>query len=557
MKKFTCLIIALLMTNNVRSQNIESNQFTTPTNTGSNMTLGVNTNDLDEFIGTTLGVFNAEGTCVGREIIQDQFFSIAIWGNDTGTPELDGLNDGEGASFAILLADNRVVSIANITNIDGSNFNGYIGNSLSVASSFTISGCTNDAYLEFHTQGYSAEVDNGSCISNIYSLDITPDLFNPLSQTDNSMNVGMNVSSINLFEGGLIGAFFDVDQDGILDCISTTEIQGTNNGSNGFFTCALWGDDSFTEHTDGLLDGQIPTFAILTDSNYVIAFEAVPDFGGYFANGFTTFNEINFDLTVYGCMDAAYCNFNPDAEEDDGSCAGTPGCTLDNYLEYDPDADCQLQGACATTWEEAYNQASSANSTLQAQVAVVAQQAQQMLNQIDSLTNQFALVEASYMTQIANLEDSIANFSSPIAIDILSGWNLIGFTIDEAQDAVASFQEIVSYIQIVKNNAAEVYWPEYSFNGIGDLIPGQGYQIKVTEAIDGFIFPNTNGERIQLSPTVPQWVIDLPVDKHPNDRRTLVKTINLFGQEIQLNNVSKGSIVIHLFSDGTIEKKIH
>ena len=47
------------------------------------------------------------------------------------------------------------------------------------------------------------------------------------------------------------------------------------------------------------------------------------------------------------------------------------------------------------------------------------------------------------MTQIANLEDSIANFSSPIAIDILVGWNLIGFTIDEAQDAVASFQEIV------------------------------------------------------------------------------------------------------------------
>ena len=93
--------------------------------------------------------------------------------------------------------------------------------------------------------------------------------------------------------GGLIGVFYDVDQDGILDCISTTEIQGTNNGSNGFFTFALWGDDSFTEHTDGLLDGQIPTFAILTNNNYVIAFEAVPDFEGYFANGFTTFNDIH------------------------------------------------------------------------------------------------------------------------------------------------------------------------------------------------------------------------------------------------------------------------
>ena len=31
-------------------------------------------------------------------------------------------------------------------------------------------------------------------------------------------------------------------------------------------------------------------------------------------------------------MDQAFCNFNPDAEEDDGSCEGTPGCTDDHYV---------------------------------------------------------------------------------------------------------------------------------------------------------------------------------------------------------------------------------
>ena len=29
------------------------------------------------------------------------------------------------------------------------------------------------------------------------------------------MNIGMNVPSINLFEGGILGTFFDFDQDGI------------------------------------------------------------------------------------------------------------------------------------------------------------------------------------------------------------------------------------------------------------------------------------------------------------------------------------------------------
>ncbi|GIR11547.1 MAG: hypothetical protein CM15mP23_01220 [Cryomorphaceae bacterium] len=110
-------------------------------------------------------------------------------------------------------------------------------------------------------------------------------------------------------------------------------------------------------------------------------------------------------------------------------------------------------------------------------------------NQIAAINDNFASTEANYLAQIANLEDSIANYSSPISIDILTGWNLIGYTLDESQDAVATFAEIVDYIEIVKNNAADVYWPEFSFNGIGDLIPGQGYQIKVTKRLKALCIP--------------------------------------------------------------------
>jgi hypothetical protein len=161
------------------------------------------------------------------------------------------------------------------------------------------------------------------------------------------------------------------------------------------------------------------------------------------------------------------------------------------------------------------------------------------------------------MAQISNLEDSIANYSSPIAIDIVEGWNIIGFTLDEPQDAVATFEGVVEYILIVKNNNADVYWPEFGFNGIGDLIPGQGYQIKVTQAIDGFMYPDTNGQRIELSPSVPQWVLDMPVESHPNDTRTIVKVINLLGQEINIEDASKGSTLIYLYSDGSVEKKLN
>ena len=35
---------------------------------------------------------------------------------------------------------------------------------------------------------------------------------------------------------------------------------------------------------------------------------------------------------------------------------------------------------------------------------------------------------------------------------------------------------------IAKNAMGLAYLPEFNFNGIGDMVPGQGYQIKLVEA---------------------------------------------------------------------------
>ena len=51
----------------------------------------------------------------------------------------------------------------------------------------------------------------------------------------------------------------------------------------------------------------------------------------------------------------------------------------------------------------------------------------------------------------------------------------------EPQDIVATFDPIVNIIKLIKNNGGEIYWPEFGFNGIAELTPGQGYQILVLE----------------------------------------------------------------------------
>ncbi|MDC0249705.1 T9SS type A sorting domain-containing protein, partial [Flavobacteriales bacterium] len=47
----------------------------------------------------------------------------------------------------------------------------------------------------------------------------------------------------------------------------------------------------------------------------------------------------------WGCIDAAACNYNPYAWNDDGSCEGTPGCMDISALNYDLTADCD-DGSC-------------------------------------------------------------------------------------------------------------------------------------------------------------------------------------------------------------------
>ena len=54
----------------------------------------------------------------------------------------------------------------------------------------------------------------------------------------------------------------------------------------------------------------------------------------------------------------------------------------------------------------------------------------------------------------------------------------------------------------------------------------------------------------------PQWVIDMPVEMHPNDIKSLVRVVNLLGQEVKISEVPKGSPLIYLYNDGTVKKEL-
>ena len=66
-------------------------------------------------------------------------------------------------------------------------------------------------------------------------------------------------------------------------------------------------------------------------------------------------------------------------------------------------------------------------------------------------------------------------------IQLSAGWNMIGYLRIEPEQADIILQEINSSgnLIIAKNYMGSAYLPEFNFNGIGYMTPGEGYQVKI------------------------------------------------------------------------------
>ena len=60
----------------------------------------------------------------------------------------------------------------------------------------------------------------------------------------------------------------------------------------------------------------------------------------------------------------------------------------------------------------------------------------------------------------------------------------------------------------------------------------------MSSAIDNYTLPDVGGQRIELTPSVPEWVHELPVLNHPNDIRSLVRVVTC--------SVKKSTLILNL-----------
>lgn len=92
--------------------------------------------------------------------------------------------------------------------------------------------------------------------------------------------------------------------------------------------------------------------------------------------------------------------------------------------------------------------------------------------------------------QVMEVEGLIAQpEDNPVVLN--SGWSILGYTRTSEAPIATMLAPIVSEILIVKNSQGMAFWPLYNVNMIGNMIPGQGYQIKMNSS-QTLIYPSNS-----------------------------------------------------------------
>jgi hypothetical protein len=210
-------------------------------------------------------------------------------------------------------------------------------------------------------------------------------------------------------------------------------------------------------------------------------------------------SEANIDngtciTVVYGCTNNESQNFEPLSNTDDGSCLEMiEGCIDYNYVNFNPYANVQ-DNSCTITWQQAYIESNNIIDSLISNQNVGNSQVDLDLAFADGVSSVDITIDnqSAYADGYSAGVLSVDNQSTIIEVDnylnMPEGWSLLGYTCSDPLDVQEAFVSVNDEILIVKDYLGNTYIPEFNFNGIGDLIYGVGYQIKLAEDVEGFQF---------------------------------------------------------------------
>ena len=308
-----------------------------------------------------------------------------------------------------------------------------------------IYGCTN-----FYSANYDAlaTTDDGSCE---YTCEVPVEW--EVENTGSNMtlmipgNIDVSVNGTQLSGGSALGVFYE-DSFGALQCAGYTHLTGDTTH------IAVMADDATTEEIDGLVPGTQMIWKIW-DGVSCIEYSAT----AVFSMGSNTFtlNGIAFVESVsYSCQDIEFPSgwfmFSTYIESEDMDVASVLSSLADNIII--------VKNNSGEAYLPEWN-----------------------FNGIGAIVNgQGYSIKLEENDQI----EICGNYLIPESnsIELSAGWNTIGYLRIEPSNVEMIMEPLVTIdnLIIVKDYNGNPYLPEWNFNGLGNMYPGQGYQLKINVA---------------------------------------------------------------------------
>ncbi|MAJ97766.1 MAG: hypothetical protein CMD07_00590, partial [Flavobacteriales bacterium] len=312
---------------------------------------------------------------------------------------------------------------------------------------FSIFGCTDNSASNFDSD---ATEDDGSCTFSSVPWDFSITGSNHTVVIDATLQVSLD-QGVQLESGDAIGAFY-YDSNGELQCGGYTLWTGENNA------VAVQGDDTTTDEIDGFsADEQFNWFVWDNSSQTQIEvnatyLESALNQDQFVINGISVLvgieaiplvTEQSIDLPEGWSMFSTYM-YTESMDMADML-----------YQIHDDVIIAKDNSGLAYLPEWGFNGIGDCQIGHGYQI--------KLLNSNSlSYTGQYMLPEEN-------------------SVSLPSGWSMVGYLRIEPAPADLVFSDFASSdnLIIVKDYTGLAYLPEWSFNGIGDLHPGQGYQLKL------------------------------------------------------------------------------
>ena len=132
------------------------------------------------------------------------------------------------------------------------------------------------------------------------------------------------------------------------------------------------------------------------------------------------------------------------------------------------------------------------------------------------------------------------------SLTLTEGWSFMGYIRRDAADVSVLLSDIDDEIQVVKDQAGNIFWPAFGINSIGNMEAGKGYQIKMYSE-QSYTYP-ANSEVIASA----RRAEPLACEFYDNNKTTHAGMHIMIPTEAWQNSPNYGDEVAVRAADGTI-----